>query len=61
MAAPTSEQLAAGEAEIKTLVEQDKREEAGKILFDLISACAQGGDIGNAERLRDMVLEKGRG
>jgi len=57
MTAPTQEQLAAREAEVTSLVEQDKREEAGKILFELIVACAGGGDIANANRLRDMLYE----
>lgn len=57
MAAPTKEQLAAKEAEVKALVEQDHREDAGKLLFDLITACANGGDIGNANRLRDMLYD----
>lgn len=57
MAAPTNEQLAAREAEIKGLVEQDNRDEAGKILFELITACAQGGDVNNANRLRDMLYD----
>ena len=57
MAAPTSEQLATREVEINTLVEQDKRDEAGGILFELITACAQGGDINNANRLRDMLYD----
>ncbi len=57
MAAPTSEQLFAREAEIKSLVEQDKRDEAGEILFELITACAQGNDINNANRLRDMLYD----
>lgn len=57
MAAPSNEQLAAREAEIKSLVEEEKRDEAGKILFDLITACAEGGDIDNANRLRDMLYD----
>ena len=57
MAAPTTEQLAAREAEITNLVEQDKREEAGKLLFELITDCARGGDINNANRLRDMLYD----
>ena len=57
MASPSNEQLAAREAEIKALVEQDKRGEAGKMLFDLITDCAQGGDITNANRLRDMLYD----
>ena len=57
MAAPTSEQLAAREAEINVLVEQDKRDEAGTILFELITVCAQSGDINNANRLRDMLYD----
>ena len=57
MAAPTSEQLAAREAEINALVEQDKRDQAGEILFELITACAQSGDINNANRLRDMLYD----
>jgi len=57
MAAPSREILTAREAEIKTLVEQDKREEAGKILFDLIVSCVKGGDLKNAARLRDWFYE----
>lgn len=57
MAAPAREQLAAREAEIKVLVEQDKRGEAGKILFELITACARGGDLNNANRLRDLLYD----
>lgn len=57
MALPTSEQLSTREAEIKVLVDQEKRDEAGKILFELIAACARGGDINNANRLRDMLYD----
>lgn len=53
----TKEQLAAREAEVKALVEQNKRDEAGKILFQLIEACARKGDINNANRLRDMFYD----
>lgn len=57
MAAPAREQLAAREAEIKVLVEQENRGEAGKILFELITACARGGDLNNANRLRDLLYD----
>jgi len=57
MTAPSRENLAAREAEIKALVEQDEREEARKLLFDLIVSCAQGGDLKNANRLRDWFYE----
>jgi len=57
MTAPTKEQLAEREAEIKALVEQDDRDAAGKILFELIVDCARGGDITNANRLRDMLYD----
>lgn len=57
MTALAREQLATREAKIKVLVEQDKRDEAGKILFDLITDCARGGDLDNANRLRDMLYE----
>jgi len=57
MAAPTREHLATREAEIQALVKEEKRDEAGKILFDLIVSCAQGGDIRNASRLRDMFYD----
>lgn len=57
MAAPTQEQIAEHETRIKQLVDQDKREEAGKLLFDVIVSCAQGGDINNANRLRDLLYD----
>ncbi|MDW7771907.1 MAG: cyclic nucleotide-binding domain-containing protein [Desulfobulbaceae bacterium] len=58
MAAPPSrENLAVREAEIKALVEQDKREEAGKMLFEVIVSCAQSGDLKNANRLRDWLYD----
>jgi CRP-like cAMP-binding protein len=57
MAAPTKDQLAAREGEVKVLVEQDKRDEAGDKLFELIVDCARGGDINNANRLRDMLYD----
>lgn len=57
MTAPSRENLAGREAEIKALVEGDKREEARKLLFDLIVSCAQGGDVKNATRLRDWFYE----
>lgn len=57
MAASSRENLAAREAEIRALVEQEKREEAGKLLFELISSCAQQGDLNNANRLRDWFYE----
>lgn len=57
MTAPAREQLAAREAEIKVLVEQENRGEAGKILFELITACARGGDLNNANRLRDLLYD----
>jgi len=57
MAALTRDILAAREAEIQALVEQDRRDEAGKKLFDLIVACAQGGDLNTARRLRDLLYD----
>ena len=57
MAAPTLEEMAAKEAKIKQLVEEEQRDEAGKLLFDLLVACAQGGDFNNANRLRDMLYD----
>lgn len=57
MTALTSQELATREAEINKLVEQDKREEAGRILFDLIVECAKSADIDNANRLRDMLYD----
>ena len=57
MAAPTQSEMNEQEAKIRQLAEQDQKEEAGKLLFDLISACAQGGDITNANRLRDLFYE----
>lgn len=57
MAASSRENLAALEAEIKALVEQEKREEAGKLLFELIASSARKGDLNNANRLRDWFYE----
>jgi hypothetical protein len=57
MAVPSREHLAAREAEIKTLIEQDKREEAGNILFELVTSSAQGGDLATANRLRDWLYD----
>ena len=57
MALSSSGNLNARESEIKTLIEQDNREEAGKMLFDLIVSCVGGGDIKNANRLRDWLYE----
>jgi CRP-like cAMP-binding protein len=57
MAAPTKEELANREAEIQQLVEQDQRQKAGEILFELIADCAKGGDIKNANRLRDLLYD----
>lgn len=57
MASPSLENLAASEAEIKDLVDQDKREEAGQLLFGLIASCAQSGDLNNANRLRDWFYD----
>jgi CRP-like cAMP-binding protein len=57
MAAPTREDLETREAEIQNLVKQEQRDEAKKILLDLIVSCARGGDIKNATRLRDMLYE----
>lgn len=51
------EMLVAHEAEIKELVAQDKRDEAGKKLFDLIVTCSQKGDLNNAKRLRDWFYD----
>lgn len=49
--------LSEREAEIQALVDQDKREEAGKVLYDLIITCARGGDLKNANRLRDWFYD----
>ncbi len=57
MTAPTREDLAAREAEIQELLKQEKRDEAKKILLDLVVNCAQNGDIKSATRLRDQVYE----
>ena len=57
MAAPTREEIEAQEKKIQQLVEQDERDEAGKLLFELIVFCAQGGDINNATRLRDLFYD----
>lgn len=57
MSAPTREYLSNREAEIQELVKQEQRNEAKKILLDLIGSCVGGGDIKNATRLRDMLYE----
>jgi len=57
MAASAREDLAAREAEIQELVKQEQRDEAKKLLLDLIVSCAKGGDIKNATRLRDLLYE----
>ena len=57
MAAPTPKEQANREAEIQQLVEQDQRQKAGELLFDLITDCAKGGDIKNANRLRDLLYD----
>lgn len=57
MAASSQGNLAERENDIKSLVDQNEREEAGKLLYDLIVSCAQKGDMKNANRLRDWFYE----
>lgn len=57
MAAPTGEKIAAGEAEIMALAKTGQRDKARDLLIDLTVACAQGGDMHNAHRLRDLLYE----
>ena len=57
MAAPSREQIAKLETRIQQLVDQDKKDDAGKLLFELIESCALGGDINNANRLRDWFYD----
>lgn len=57
MAAPTREKIAAAEAEIKALAQGGQRDKARDMLIDLTVACAQGGDLGSANRLRDLLYE----
>lgn len=55
MATPAN--IASVEAEIQALVNQGQQEEARSKLFDLIASCARGGDLNNANRLRDLLYE----
>ncbi|MHB8810123.1 MAG: cyclic nucleotide-binding domain-containing protein [Desulfobulbaceae bacterium] len=57
MAALTAEKIAAGEAEIMALAKTGQRDKARDLLIDLTVACAQGGDMHNANRLRDLLYE----
>lgn len=57
MAAPTREKIAAGEAEIMALAKGGQRDKARELLIELTVACAQGGDLNNATRLRDLLYE----
>lgn len=57
MAAPTREKIAAGEAEIMALAKAGQRDKARDQLIELTVACAQGGDLSSANRLRDLLYE----
>lgn len=57
MAAPTRERIAASEAEIMALAKAGQRDQARDKLIELTVACAQGGDLNNANRLRDLLYE----
>ena len=57
MAAPTREKIKASEAEIIALAKAGQREKARDQLIELTVACAQGGDLNSANRLRDLLYE----
>lgn len=57
MAVPTREQIAAAEAEVRTLAQAGQRDKARDRLIELTVACAQGGDLNSANRLRDLLYE----
>lgn len=57
MAPPTREKIAAGEAEVQALAKAGQRDKARDLLIELTVACAQGGDLNNAKRLRDLLYE----
>jgi hypothetical protein len=57
MAAPTREKIKASEAEIFALAKAGQREKARDQLIELTVACAQGGDLNSANRLRDLLYE----
>jgi hypothetical protein len=57
MVAPTQEKIAASETEIMALANAGQREEARDMLIELTVACAQGGDLNNAQRLRDLLYK----
>jgi len=49
--------LAKREASIRALISAGEQDKAKTALFDLIVACAQDGDLDNANRLRDLLYE----
>lgn len=57
MAAPTREMIKAREAEIMALAKAGQREKARDQLIELTVACARGGDLNSANRLRDLLYE----
>ncbi|MHB1351286.1 MAG: PilZ domain-containing protein [Desulfobulbus sp.] len=57
MTGPTREKITAGEAEIMDLAKAGQRDQAREKLIELTIACAQGGDLNNANRLRDLLYE----
>jgi hypothetical protein len=57
MAAPTREMIKAREAEIMALAKAGQRENARDQLIELTVACARGGDLNSAHRLRDLLYE----
>ena len=57
MAAPAREKIAASEAEIMALAKAGQRDKAREQLIELTVACAQGGDLNSATRLRDLLYE----
>ncbi|HBI14121.1 MAG TPA: hypothetical protein DDY20_01135 [Desulfobulbaceae bacterium] len=57
MAVPTREKIAAGEAQIMALAKAGQRDKARDQLIELTVACAQGGDMVSANRLRDLLYE----
>jgi hypothetical protein len=57
MVAPTQEQIAVNEKEIMALASAGQREEARDKLIELTVSCAQGGDLNNAQRLRDLLYK----
>lgn len=57
MVAPTQEKIAASETEIMALASAGQREEARDKLIELTVSCAQGGDLSNAQRLRDLLYK----